>query len=509
MSTTPFLNVFSGKNALRDYYNPDKQPPLPIVEIPRKLNPFYDDGVRIYGKLMTNLPAKNVKSLPALGMLLSPEISSETKKIVEYSSGSTILSMSILARVLHGIEDTHSYLSNKADLNKISLLRFFDLKISLFSGPSQPEPDDPRGGILRAQKLGEEDKSVHNPNQYENDLNWHSHYKWTGPQILTQMPHLNIFCAGIGTSGTITGVGLYLKQHKPEVYRVGVNNHPTEIVPGTRSVELMEPIKFPWRDAVDTVEVVGSFDSYRLSLDLCREGLICGPSSGLNLQGLFDFLKRRKEENSLGSLAGEDGLIHAVFICCDLPYQYLQEYYEQLPSSFFPEIRNKSLLEVDRYHYNKTWEVKPVDLLPKIYPALKSTSSIASWYEALNNSTPTRDTIAEIFDLRTAVDFDIWHLPGATSKPLVNLTAETKSPYFDTETMELIWPELMTMFSSYAADKKRSLEKKTIVLICYNGDTSRVATSILRAHGVEALNLMYGMDGLMNQMKEVGHFEMS
>ncbi|KHJ31434.1 putative cysteine synthase b [Erysiphe necator] len=505
MLTAPYLNVFSGKNALRDYYNPDLQPPLPLVEIPQKLNPFYDDGVRIYAKLMTTLPAKNVKSLPALSLLSSPEISSQTKRIVEYSSGSTIMSISMLARILHGIEDTHSYLSNKADLKKINLLRFFGLKISLFSGPSQPEPDDARGGIMRAQKLGEEDETVYNPNQYENDLNWKAHYQWTGPQILKQMPYLNIFCAGIGTSGTVTGVGLYLKKHRPEVFRVGVNNHPTEIVPGTRSVPLMEPVKFPWREAVDTIEVVGSFDSYRLSLALSREGLLVGPSSGLNLQGLLDFLKRRKEQNSLSSLAGEDGLIHAVFICCDLPYQYLEDYYEKLPSSFFPEITNKALLKVDRYHYDKTWEAKSADLLPDLYPSLKSMSSLADWYEALSDSTTISDTGYQILDLRTAKDFNIWHLPGAISKPLVSLTAETRNPFFDTETMEVIWSELMIMFSSHTA--KNMAGSKKVALICYDGDTSRVATSILRARGVAAVNLMGGMNGLADQVRGLSHLK--
>jgi cysteine synthase A len=64
MSQPNHLNVFSGENSLRDYYDPDKQPPLPLVEIPQKLNPFYDDGVRIYAKMMSTLPANNVKALP-------------------------------------------------------------------------------------------------------------------------------------------------------------------------------------------------------------------------------------------------------------------------------------------------------------------------------------------------------------------------------------------------------------------------------------------------------------
>ena len=58
------LNVYTGPHSLKDYYNPDLQPLLPLVEIPDSLNPFKEHGVRIYAKMMTMLPAHNVKALP-------------------------------------------------------------------------------------------------------------------------------------------------------------------------------------------------------------------------------------------------------------------------------------------------------------------------------------------------------------------------------------------------------------------------------------------------------------
>lgn len=57
-------NVFAGPNSLIDFFNPDLNPPLPLVELPQELNPFYEHGVRIYAKMLTALPATNVKSLP-------------------------------------------------------------------------------------------------------------------------------------------------------------------------------------------------------------------------------------------------------------------------------------------------------------------------------------------------------------------------------------------------------------------------------------------------------------
>ena len=122
-----YSNVYKGPDSLRQYYDPDAQPPLPLVEIPLRLNPFHEDGVRIYAKMLTMLPAHNVKSLPALNMLSTGVVSDKTERIIEYSSGSTVISMSVLARVLHGIDDTRAYLSNKTSDAKIRLMQFFGL----------------------------------------------------------------------------------------------------------------------------------------------------------------------------------------------------------------------------------------------------------------------------------------------------------------------------------------------------------------------------------------------
>lgn len=66
------LNIYKGEDGLRKYFDPDAQPPLPLVELPAKLNPFSEDHVRIYAKLLTVLPAQNVKALPGEEFLLTP-----------------------------------------------------------------------------------------------------------------------------------------------------------------------------------------------------------------------------------------------------------------------------------------------------------------------------------------------------------------------------------------------------------------------------------------------------
>lgn len=274
-------------------------------------------------------------------MLESSVVSNKTNTIIEYSSGSTVISVSMIARVMHGISDTRAFLSNKTSDAKLRLMQFFGLSITLFGGPSQPEPVDARGGIQNARKMATESETIVNPNQYENGLNWQAHVRWTGPQIFKQLPEINVLCAGMGTSGTMTGLGTYFKTVKPSVMRLGVCTAPGDRVPGPRSYALLRPVEFPWREAVDAIEEVGSSESYALSLNLCREGLVCGPSSGFNLQGLFQMLEKRKTTGTLPELAGPDRIIHCVFLCCDLPYQYIGEYFQKLGPEQFPPIQNE------------------------------------------------------------------------------------------------------------------------------------------------------------------------
>jgi len=122
----------------------------------------------------------------------------------------------------------------------------------------------------------------------------------------------------------MTGTSLYLKDKKPSVTRIGVCPAPNERVcaihspfktrcnillqvPGPRAFSLLEPVEFPWREAVHGVEEVKSFESYEKSLELCRNGLLVGPSSGLSLVGLLQYLQRMKDEGKLDSLRNSDG----------------------------------------------------------------------------------------------------------------------------------------------------------------------------------------------------------
>ncbi|KAF4585627.1 cysteine synthase B [Ophiocordyceps camponoti-floridani] len=494
------LNVYRGPDAVRDYLDPDSSPPLPLVEIPDRLNPHRELGVRIYAKMMSMHPVNNVKAIPALNLLANAIEPGKTKTVVEYSSGSTVLSMSLIARALYGVNDVKAFLSNKTSLAKIRLMQLFGIDITLFGGPSQPEPVDERGGIRAAQRMAQESASTVNPDQYGNDDNWKAHVKWTGPQILKQLPEINIICAGMGTSGTMTGLGTYFKQAKPSVFRLGVCTAAGDRVPGPRSYALLAPVEFPWRQAVDEIEEMGSHESFALSLDLIRNGIVCGPSSGFNLGGLFSFIEKRKADDTLRTLAGPDGQIHCVFLCCDLPYPYVNEYFEKLGDSYFCSIHNEELIGVDSHRYDEAWERDASDALDDFFYLTKTTVSNKDndtlALKLDNLIRPKPETI--VIDLRQPSDFASFSLPSSTNIPQVE--SSTVSPFSDPHVLRSLWLRLEDTFKTPADPKL--LDGRRILVFCYDGDSARVATSVLRARGHQADSVRGGFEALRALLAE-------
>ena len=82
MSSTTHLNVYSGPDSVRKYFDPECQPPLPLVEIPECLNPYRSDGVRIYAKMMSMHPATNVKVIPGTFLAIFCHFSADALTIV-------------------------------------------------------------------------------------------------------------------------------------------------------------------------------------------------------------------------------------------------------------------------------------------------------------------------------------------------------------------------------------------------------------------------------------------
>ncbi|MBE9477474.1 MAG: pyridoxal-phosphate dependent enzyme [Proteobacteria bacterium] len=341
------LNVFEGQDAVKKFLDPGQNVYLPLVELPATINPFAKDNVRIYAKLMNMMPLGNVKAAPAFNMIKDKYLRGEMagmNKIVENSSGNTVSSIALVARHF-GINDVQSYVPAEISWHKLMMLLFFGVEPIVNVEPQNPDASDPDSGVSKAKKDAMQD-GVFNPGQYDNDANPKAHEKWTAPQIWEQTAgKIDIFCAGLGTTGTIIGNSRYLKDKKPALRVVGAMRAPDNYVPGVRTEKLLKLVGFNWRKHVDKIEPVETALSYRLSLEMSRGGIIVGPSSGLALAGLLQYLESLKATNRLDDIRNKKtGEIVCVFPCPDGPLPYIDEYFKYVDRAEFPSIQNEELL---------------------------------------------------------------------------------------------------------------------------------------------------------------------
>ena len=133
---------------------------------------------------------------------------------------------------------------------------------------------------------------------------------------------LTIYSGGLGTTGTVLGAVQFFREKGNGVTVVGTYCLPGAAVPGVRSINGLGEIAFDWESEVPHRVGAGTAESYKKSLDLCRAGLIAGPSSGFALAGLLRFL----EQSDLDRFRNSDGDVLAAFICCDTPFPYLDKY---------------------------------------------------------------------------------------------------------------------------------------------------------------------------------------
>lgn len=464
-------NVFSGPDAVRDFLNPECNPPLPLVEIPKHLNPFYKDNVRIFAKLMNFLPLANVKSLPAYNMLLEKELANTlrgTKSLIENSSGNTVFSLAVIGRIF-GVPKTRAIVSHEVTWGKLQLLRLFGTEITVNKEPICPDPGDKESGIYKAKQIGKH-KGWFNPGQYDNTANPRAHEKWTGPQIWTQTEgNISVFCAGLGTTGTIIGTSRYLKRQSSKVMTVGVARTPNNPVPGVRTPNLLREIAFDWKQATDHIEEVGTKESFEKSVELCRAGIVAGPSSGFALQGLLQFIKKQKENGSLKKLQKRNGEIVAVFICPDSPFPYLDEYFEYLDDSHFPKIEHEELLmnkpgqkkEITDARYD--FDVGTDDAYEMAY----AISPKEAWLQLKESGEiPIRPGVA-IVDIRTKGEFLHFHLPGS----------ERMDAHSITDNLSKL---------------SRKWKGKKVFLLCPMGIRTRVIAQFLREKKIEAYSIKGG-----------------
>jgi [CysO sulfur-carrier protein]-thiocarboxylate-dependent cysteine synthase len=240
-------------------------------------------AVRIYAKLEGQNPGGSMKDRIALRMVEAAEREGVLRPgdtILEPSSGNTGIGLALVAR-LKGYR-LRVVLPENVSEERRQMLEIFGAEVI----PS-PGEEGSNGAIRQAEKLAAEDSSLVMLFQYGNPANPDAHYATTGPEILRDCPELDVFVAGLGTSGTLMGVGRYLKEQKPDVRVVAVEPPAGELVQGLRSLEdgFVPPIFDPAvLDRKFIVRPRESIEWTRRLLDEC--GIFAGISSGAVMAGV-------------------------------------------------------------------------------------------------------------------------------------------------------------------------------------------------------------------------------
>ena len=283
----------------------------PMVDV-SALSPH--PGARILVKLEGQNPTGSVKDRIAKAMLEEAEADGTLvpgRTIIEPSSGNTGIALAMIAR-LRGYP-IKVVLPENVSVERRQMLEVFGAEIV-----SSPGAEGSNGAVRLARRLADENPDWAFLYQYANEANPRAHYATTGPEILRDVPDITHFVAGLGTSGTLMGVGTYLKEQRPEVQVLAVEPPSGEVVQGLRSLDdgYIPPVFETWggNELLDGKRIVRPRESLECTRRLADEcGIFAGISSGAALAGALKVAER----------LGDDEQATIVFVASDAGWKYL------------------------------------------------------------------------------------------------------------------------------------------------------------------------------------------
>ena len=253
-------------------------------------------SVAIHVKLEGVNPAGSVKDRVAREMILEAEADGTLepgRTIIEPSSGNTGIALAMIAR-LRGYP-IKIVMPENVSAERRQLLEVFGAEI-IWS----PGAEGSNGAVRMAQNLADDNPEWAFLYQYGNEANPRAHYNTTGPEILADCPEITHFVSGLGTSGTLMGVGAYLKERKPSVQVLAVEPPAGEMVDGLRSLDdgFIPPVYEKWGgdQLLDGKRIVRPRESIEWTRRLAEEaGIFAGISTGAALAGAARVAERVDE----------------------------------------------------------------------------------------------------------------------------------------------------------------------------------------------------------------------
>lgn len=267
----------------------------------------------ILAKIETTNPGNSIKDRMAVKMIEDAEKSGKLKPggtIIEGTSGNTGMGLA-MAAIIKGYKCIFTT-TDKQSKEKVDALRAFGAEVIVC--PTNVDPEDPRSYYSVSSRLEREVPNSWKPNQYDNLANSQAHYEQTGPEIWEQtegkITHLVV---GVGTGGTISGTGKYLKEKNPNIKIWGIDTYGSvfkkyketgifdkdEIYPyiteGIGEDFLPANVNF---DVIDLFEKVTDKDAALMTRDIARkEGIFVGNSAGAAIGGLIQLKDQLKPED--------------------------------------------------------------------------------------------------------------------------------------------------------------------------------------------------------------------
>ena len=282
----------------------------------------------IYGKAEYANPGGSVKDRIGMGIIEAAERAGDLKPggiIVEGTSGNTGVGLAIAA-ALKGYRCIFT-MPDKMSQEKVRLLKAYGAEVVIT--PTAVPPDHPEHYVMKAKQIVHDTPGAVLANQFYNQENPEAHYRTTGPEIWEQTQgRVTHFVAGVGTGGTVSGVGKFLKEKNPKIVVIAGDpigslytgySKTRQLGEGTPyKVEGIGGDKVPstvWWDFVDEFQQLSDRDSFAIARRMAREeGILVGGSAGLNV-GLA--LK-------LGQTLDDPGAM-VVTILCDTGERYLSK----------------------------------------------------------------------------------------------------------------------------------------------------------------------------------------
>jgi [CysO sulfur-carrier protein]-thiocarboxylate-dependent cysteine synthase len=254
----------------------------PLVDV-SALSP--NRAVRILAKLEGQNPGGSIKDRIAWKMIQEAEADGTLapgRTIIEPSSGNTGIALAMIAR-------TRGYPIKIVMPENVSIERRQALEVWGAEIILTPGEEGSNGAVRRAQQLADENPHWVFLYQYANEANPRAHYETTGPEIWRDAPDVTHFVAGLGTTGTLMGVGRFLKERNPDVRVVAIEPPLGERVEGLRNLDdgYIPPVYEKWGgpDLLDRKRIVRPRESIEWTRRLIEVGIFSGISGGAALAG--------------------------------------------------------------------------------------------------------------------------------------------------------------------------------------------------------------------------------